>query len=1011
MKRIKHILVTLFLLQMTFTVVGQTGNYQRLNVGVLANFMTDVIKWDNDTIYKDSLYYVQVQGDSARFKALGSTSWSDWVGSGSGDSYWERTDGQLSPITATDTLVLENVKELIKAGSWDLMAMDGDTVKYLSSDSLCSAKNYYTLQDSVINNMDSIVNHTTRYYEIIDSINRHTDNYYTLQDSVKDNIDSLTNHSGRIVTLEGSGHDAVTIGTANGLSLVGQQLSLALASTSTVGALSLTDWNTFNSKLTSPLTTLGDILYFQTVPARLPIGSEDKVLTSKSGIPSWETASGGIFSGTTGQYYMPYASATDVFANSGMLSNGTTNSMGISPSTSKQLFLYNAESTITKSLAVEQWGGGSTPIAIHGYATVGTVTTAMGVLGESLITNGQGYGLVGRASGGTTPIGLWIDTGKSRFDEVADYGSPIAASKILALNASNGDLEYIDYSDFGSGGTFSGSTDQYYLPYASANNTFANSILRSNSTNLALGKAIDANISFDITTGKATGIKLASTITGLSAVTGFNIDMTGASSSVSMTGQKITMPNATDVSLRSAVGLIEYGGAVNEGTTSTKVLTLDASNYIDYRTPLQILNDGGAGIASIASGSLAYWNGTAWVNLGKGADGQMLYTTSSLPAWGAAPTGTGGVTSSGMTTGYLTMNTASSTKDIGNSAIRATSTYAAIGQAPSSDTKFRITSDLSFATYISNTYAGTNSYGTYYNISGSTNPYAIYVNAGDTYLKKLYLNSLTEIASPAATDKVIITDGTEAKYVEWQNLPSGGVGTSSPSELLFNSSGSVDGTSGVSESSGGLRLDDSIELGFGSSAFDIRFIYSNAADAVQVQNAANNTLYEIQDANKLIEYQNEIKVAFGSSSEIAMLYNSSNTYLEWEDWQDNTLMTLNDIGTTGELDVTGTIDASLGFKVGTDIGIDDTFISGTQTFTVTKGIITSVASSLPKPEPSQSSIYNWTEGIDHIEYQIEYTHDYKQLRKTTKYYQKGLLVEAKPGNWQRNGFLSRLLLN
>lgn len=45
-----------------------------------------------------------------------------------------------------------------------------------------------------------------------------------------------------------STHDAVTIGTANGLSLSGQALSLALSSTSATGALSSTDWNTFNGK-------------------------------------------------------------------------------------------------------------------------------------------------------------------------------------------------------------------------------------------------------------------------------------------------------------------------------------------------------------------------------------------------------------------------------------------------------------------------------------------------------------------------------------------------------------------------------------------------------------------------------------------------------------------------------------------------------------------------------------------------------------------------------------------
>ena len=59
-------------------------------------------------------------------------------------------------------------------------------------------------------------------------------------------------------------HNAVTIGTANGLSLSTQVLSLALASTSATGALSSTDWNTFNGKqnaLTNPVTGTGTTSY------------------------------------------------------------------------------------------------------------------------------------------------------------------------------------------------------------------------------------------------------------------------------------------------------------------------------------------------------------------------------------------------------------------------------------------------------------------------------------------------------------------------------------------------------------------------------------------------------------------------------------------------------------------------------------------------------------------------------------------------------------------------------
>jgi predicted heme/steroid binding protein len=53
-------------------------------------------------------------------------------------------------------------------------------------------------------------------------------------------------------------HNAVTLGTANGLSLSTQQLSLGLSSASTTGALSSTDWNTFNNKQGAiTLTTTG----------------------------------------------------------------------------------------------------------------------------------------------------------------------------------------------------------------------------------------------------------------------------------------------------------------------------------------------------------------------------------------------------------------------------------------------------------------------------------------------------------------------------------------------------------------------------------------------------------------------------------------------------------------------------------------------------------------------------------------------------------------------------------
>lgn len=57
------------------------------------------------------------------------------------------------------------------------------------------------------------------------------------KNAIRDKLESLP-----------GGHDPITIGTANGLSLSTQELSLGLASISSTGALSSTDWNTFNNK-------------------------------------------------------------------------------------------------------------------------------------------------------------------------------------------------------------------------------------------------------------------------------------------------------------------------------------------------------------------------------------------------------------------------------------------------------------------------------------------------------------------------------------------------------------------------------------------------------------------------------------------------------------------------------------------------------------------------------------------------------------------------------------------
>jgi hypothetical protein len=83
------------------------------------------------------------------------------------------------------------------------------------------------------------------------NITEGTNLYYT---------DARVNANANVAANTAARHAAVTLGTANGLSLSGQQLSLGLASGSANGALSSTDWTTFNNKqnaLTNPITGTG----------------------------------------------------------------------------------------------------------------------------------------------------------------------------------------------------------------------------------------------------------------------------------------------------------------------------------------------------------------------------------------------------------------------------------------------------------------------------------------------------------------------------------------------------------------------------------------------------------------------------------------------------------------------------------------------------------------------------------------------------------------------------------
>ena len=164
-----------------------------------------------------------------------------------------------------------------------------------------------------------------------------TNLYYT-EARVSANTDVAANTAAR--------HSAVTLGTANGLSLSTQQLSLGLASASDNGALSSTDWSTFNAKQSA--LTFGDLTESTssvltitggsnavigsgtTIQVKQASGSQSGFLSSTdwTTFNSKQAALTNPVTGTGTTNYLPKFTGASTIGDSAISDNGTTLSFG-----------------------------------------------------------------------------------------------------------------------------------------------------------------------------------------------------------------------------------------------------------------------------------------------------------------------------------------------------------------------------------------------------------------------------------------------------------------------------------------------------------------------------------------------------------------------------------------------------------------------------------------------------------------------------------------------------------
>jgi hypothetical protein len=180
--------------------------------------------------------------------ALSSTDWNTFNNKQnylSGSGIVKSTSGVISYLTDNSDNWNTAYNDKINSAS-----VTGTTTKTLT---LTQQDGSTITADWTDNNDDSVTSVFGRTGDVIAVSGDYTtslvtegSNLYYTEARVSANADVSANTAKR--------HDAATIGTGNGLSLSGQEFSLGLSSGSTTGALSSTDWNTFNNKVPSSRT-------------------------------------------------------------------------------------------------------------------------------------------------------------------------------------------------------------------------------------------------------------------------------------------------------------------------------------------------------------------------------------------------------------------------------------------------------------------------------------------------------------------------------------------------------------------------------------------------------------------------------------------------------------------------------------------------------------------------------------------------------------------------------------
>jgi hypothetical protein len=378
-------------------------------------------------------------------------------------------------------------------------------------------------------------------------------------------------------------HNAVTLGVPNGLSLSGQQLSLSLASGSTNGALSSTDWNTFNNKqnalngtgfVRADGTTISydNSTYVPTSRTLSINGTSLDLSTNRSWVVPFVTAN--TFNNATYDLTISASDGTSYTSNLGLLSTDVRVTGGT----------YNINTgvvTFTNSTGgtfnVTGFSSGMTDT----FVTGGTYNAGTATFTRS---NNQSFNVTGFNTGTVTSVGA-ITLGTSGTDLSSSVANgtttPVITLNVPTASASNrGALSSVDWSTFNSKQAQLNGTG-----FIKANGT---SITYDNSTYYL---ASNPN-GYTTNTGTVTQVNK-----------GNGLDFSNFTTSGTIT---LGTPSSTTLSSTNATTTNSHSHAFAPGGTTSQYIT-GAGTLVTFPT-IPTVNDGGLTLATsgIATGSASF---------------------------------------------------------------------------------------------------------------------------------------------------------------------------------------------------------------------------------------------------------------------------------------------------------------------------------------------------------------------------------------------------------------------